>query len=168
MSNSVSIEAETPAPDWIVRFVDDIPTGVALFDRELRYVAANASWVKAFRLAEAPLAGQRHDELDLVGGSQFAELQRRAIAGEIVSGCDSVETDAAGRLWQRAVSFRPRRARDGSVLGIMAAMQEVVTAPSANITQPTPDRLTGIPGREAGCAPRSSRLAVPLAPPRCF
>ena len=149
MSSSVSIEAETPAPDWIARFVDDIPTGVALFDRELRYVAANASWVKAFRLAAAPLAGQRHDELDSVGGSQFAELQRRAIAGEIVSGCDSVETDAAGRLWQRAVSFRPRRARDGSVLGIMAAMQEVVTAPSANITQPTPDRLTGIPGREA-------------------
>jgi len=37
----------------------------------------------------------------------------------IVSGCDSVETDATGRLWQRAVSFRPRRAHDGSVVGII-------------------------------------------------
>jgi diguanylate cyclase (GGDEF)-like protein len=149
MSSSVSIEAEAPAPDWIARFVDDIPTGVALFDRELRYVAANPSWVKAFRLAAGPLAGQRHDELDPAGGSQFAELQRRAVAGEVVSGCDSVESDATGRLWQRAVSFRPRRARDGSVLGVMAALQEVVTAASGSITQPAPDRLTGIAGREA-------------------
>jgi PAS domain-containing protein len=74
MSTSVSIEAEAPAPDWIARFVDDIPTGVALFDRELRYVAANASWVKAFRLAAVPLAGQRHDDVDAAGGSQFGEL----------------------------------------------------------------------------------------------
>jgi predicted signal transduction protein with EAL and GGDEF domain len=160
MSTSVNIEAEAPAPDWITRFVDDIPTGVALFDRELRYVTANAGWVKAFRLSAAPLAGQRHDELDPTGGSQFAALQARAIAGEVVSGCDSVETDAAGRLWQRAVSFRPRRARDGSVLGVTAALQEVVTAPSANIAQPMPDRLTGIAGREAFLA----RLRAALKP----
>jgi predicted signal transduction protein with EAL and GGDEF domain len=149
MSISVSLEAEAPAPDWIARFVDDIPTGVALFDRELRYIAANASWVNAFRLAAVSLAGQRHDEVDPAGGSQFAELQRRAMAGEIISGCDSVETDAAGRLWQRAVSFRPRRGRDGRVLGVMAALQEVVTASSGNDAQPTPDRLTGIAAREA-------------------
>src|SRR5690349_7684559 len=109
MSTSLSIEAEAPAPDWVARFVDDIPTGVALFDRELRYIAANASWVSAFRLAAVSLAGQRHDDVDPGGGSQFAELQRRAIAGEVVSGCDSIETDTAGRLWQRTVSFRPRR-----------------------------------------------------------
>jgi diguanylate cyclase (GGDEF)-like protein len=149
MSTSVSTKAETPAPDWIARFVDDIPTGVALFDRELRYLAANASWIKAFRLAAVSLAGQRHDELDPAVGSQFAELQRRAAAGEIVSGCDSVETDATGRLWQRAVSFRPRRARDGGILGVIAALQEVITAANGNAGQATPDRLTGIAGREA-------------------
>src|SRR4030095_1439788 len=92
MSTSVSIEAEAPAPDWIARFVDDIPTGVALFDRELRYVAAHASWIKTCRLAAMSLAGQRHDEVDPAGGSHFSELQRRAIIGEVVSGCDSVET----------------------------------------------------------------------------
>ena len=163
MSTSVSIEAEAPAPDWIARFVDDIPTGVALFDRELRYVAANASWVNAFRLAAVSLAGQRHDDVDPAGGSQFVELQRRAIAGEIVSGCDSVETDAAGRLWQRAVSFRPRRARDGGILGVMAALQEVVTTAGGNAAQATPDRLTGIAGREAFLG--RLRAALPASSP---
>jgi diguanylate cyclase (GGDEF)-like protein len=149
MSTTVSIEAAAPAPDWIARFVDDIPTGVALFDGELRYVAANASWIKAFRLAAMSLAGQRHDEVDPAGGSHFAELQRRAIAGEVVNGCDSVETDATGRLWQRAVSFRPRRSHDGGVVGVIAALHEVVTAAAGNDGQATSDRLTGIAGREA-------------------
>jgi diguanylate cyclase (GGDEF)-like protein len=162
MSTSASIEAEAPAPDWVARFVDDIPTGVALFDRELRYVAANASWIKAFRLAAMSLAGQRHDEVDSSGGSHFAELQRRAIAGEIVSGCDSVETDATGRLWQRAVSFRPRRAHDGSVVGIIGALHEVVTAVGGNNGQATPDRLTGIAGRESFLG----RLRSGMAPVR--
>ena len=149
MSTSVSIEAEAPTSDWLARFVDDIPTGVALFDQELRYVAANASWVRAFRLATVSLAGQRHDEITPAAGSQFAELQRRAMGGENVSGCDSVETDATGQLWQRAVSFRPRRGRDGSVLGLMAALHEVVIAREGNVAQAAPDRLTGIAGREA-------------------
>ena len=160
MSTSVSLGAEMPPPDWIERFVDDIPTGIALFDRELRYVAANASWVNAFHLTSVSLAGQRHDELDPAGGSRFAEMQRRAIAGEIVTGCDSIETDAAGRLWRRSISFRPRRARDGTVLGIMAALHEIVTAPNGSMAAPSPDRLTGIAGREAFL----QRLRAAVAP----
>ena len=31
-------------PDWRTRFVTEIPAAVALFDRELRYLAASAAW----------------------------------------------------------------------------------------------------------------------------
>lgn len=159
-TNGLSAEAETPPPDWITRFVDDIPTGVAVFDRELRYVAANAPWVNAFRLAPVSLAGQRHDDLDQGGAAQFAELQRRALSGEIVNGCDTIETDAAGRLYRRAISFRPRLARNGSVFGVMAALHEIMTAPPDRTVQDGPDRLTGVAGREAFLA----RLRAALAP----
>src|SRR5947209_14126485 len=98
-STSLALAAEMPSPQWLARFVDDIPTGVAVFDRELRYIAANACWIKAFQLAAASLAGKQHHELDRGTGAPFIELQRRALFGEMVTGCNRVESDAGGHLF---------------------------------------------------------------------
>ncbi len=149
-----------PPPEWIARFVDDIPTGVAVFDRELRYVAANAPWIKTLRLATASPAGRRHHEVDRAGGAPFAELQRRALFGEVVSGCNTVETDAAGHQSQRAISVRPWLARDGAVLGVIAALHEIVTAPDDKADPDSPDRLTGIAGTSLLPCPASSGAGV--------
>ena len=43
-------DPDIQAPEWITQFVADIPSAVALFDRELRYVAANNRWLNAFGL----------------------------------------------------------------------------------------------------------------------
>ena len=110
MARSLGQDVETPSPEWITRFVDDIPTGVAVFDRDLNYVAANTAWLDAFALGVCPLQGQRHDALDPVSGAQIGELQRRALCGQVVEGCNTVERDAAGRLHHRAISARVRAA----------------------------------------------------------
>jgi diguanylate cyclase (GGDEF)-like protein len=144
---SSSPAAAAPPPEWVARFVDDIPTGVAVFDRELRYVAANTRWVNTFGLASVALVGQCHHDFDLDGGLQFAQLQRRALSGEAVNGCDTSERDAAGQLHRRAISVRPRFGRDGAILGVIAALHKIVTAPSDPAVQDAADRLTGIAGR---------------------
>jgi predicted signal transduction protein with EAL and GGDEF domain len=148
MSTALTVEPEAAAADWMARFVDDIPAGVAVFDRELRYVVANMPWAKAFRLAPVSLPGQYHHELDRGSGSQFAELLQRALSGESVCGCDAVESDALGQLFRRSISFRPRFASDGRVVGVVAAMHQVATAVREKGVHGGPDRLTGIPGRE--------------------
>jgi diguanylate cyclase (GGDEF)-like protein len=148
MPTSLSPAAAPPPPEWVARFVDDIPTGVAVFDRELRYVAANAAWVNSFGLAGVALAGQCHHEFDLDGGLQFAQLQRRALSGEAVNGCETSDSDAAGQLHRRAISVRSRLGRDGSILGVIAALHEIVSAPSDKAVQDASDRLTGIAGRQ--------------------
>ncbi len=147
MATSVSRELEPLPPDWIRQFVDEIPSGIAVFDCELRYIAANPAWVDAFRLAAVPLSGRRHDELDLLSGLEMAELQRRALTGETAQGCDSIERDGAGRLHQRVVSARPRVGPDGTLLGVIAALHEVVTTDGANGLQDVADQLTGVAGR---------------------
>ena len=35
-------------PDWRARLVTDIPSAVALFDSECRYIAASAAWIAVF------------------------------------------------------------------------------------------------------------------------
>jgi diguanylate cyclase (GGDEF)-like protein/PAS domain S-box-containing protein len=146
-ASSRSFQAKNQPPESIARFVEDIPTAVAVFDRQLRYLAANALWIDAFGLAAAALVGQRHHEIVPRASADFAELQRRALSGECAEGCETALTDAAGRLRHRSLSVRPRRAADGAVLGVVAALHEVVTAPGDTVGHEIRDHLTGIAGR---------------------
>jgi diguanylate cyclase (GGDEF)-like protein len=143
MATSVSREPEASPSDWVRHFVDEIPSGIAVFDHELRYIAANPRWTKAFHLAAAALAGRRHDELDPRGGAGIAELLRRALSGDTVEGC----ADGAGQLDRRVVGVRPRVAHDGSIIGAVAALHEIVTADREERAEEAPDQLTGIAGR---------------------
>jgi predicted signal transduction protein with EAL and GGDEF domain len=160
MSANPSPEPAAPPPEWIAQFVDDIPTGVAVFDQDLRYVAANSPWVDTFGLDMAALAGQRHHELDLHGGAQFVELQKRALSGEAVQGSKTINSDDGGRLRRRAISVRPRLALDGAIVGVIAALHDVAAAPADKTQRDASDRLTGIPGRQRFFA----RLRAALEP----
>ncbi|MGE5270476.1 MAG: putative bifunctional diguanylate cyclase/phosphodiesterase [Thiohalocapsa sp.] len=161
--SSLDFAAEMASPEWLARFVDAVPTGMALFDRELRYAAANALWAKGFRLGSAVVPGRWHHELecrgDTGGDAAFADLQRRALLGEIVNGCQSVEADAAGNLLHRAITARPWHG-PGGVQGVIAAMHEIVTAAPDNGRDDLPDRLTGIAGRDRFLARLKSALAA--------
>ena len=42
----MSSDSERPE-DWRAQFVRELPAAVALFDRDLRYVAASAAWITA-------------------------------------------------------------------------------------------------------------------------
>src|SRR3982074_181399 len=143
MAPGSSREPEASPSDWVRHFVDEIPSGIAVFDHELRYIAANPRWTKAFHLAAAVLAGGRHGELDPVGGACIAELLRRALSGDTVEGC----ADGAGELHRRVVGIRPRVAHDGSIIGAVAALHEVVTVNGDHRAEDAPDQLTGIAGR---------------------
>src|SRR5713226_3432247 len=147
MSASPSPEAKAPPPEWIAQFVDEIPTGIAVFDRELRYVAANTPWVDTFGLATVSLAGQRHHDLDQLGGARLSELQQRALSGESINSCDTLDSDAGGQR-RRAISVRPRLALDGAIVGVIAALHEITPEASDQTPPDTSDRLTGIPGRQ--------------------
>src|SRR6202162_5509682 len=132
--------------DWRAQFITGIPTAVALFNRELRYIAASAAWIAAFDLSREPLAVRRHDELRKTGDNALAEVQRRGLAGESVEDYESPENDFTGH-WSRGVfSARPHRELDGSIIGVLIAVQQ---APGAEqVSPPIPDALTGLPARD--------------------
>src|SRR5579872_973651 len=68
----------------LTSFLADLPVSVALFDCDLRYVAANAGWLAAFGISGEVPAGQRHDEVVPTGDPGLAELQQRVLAGEAI------------------------------------------------------------------------------------
>src|SRR5579862_4308846 len=117
--------------------VKDIPAPVALFDRELRYIAASPSWVGGFALARDPLAGDRHDELSTAGRAALDEVQRRALAGEGVDDCLVVETDWTQQASGAFLSARPYRDRDGAVIGVIVTLRKA-GRPDAVVAMPSP------------------------------
>lgn len=136
------------SPDWRAQFVTDIPAAVALFDRELRYVAASAAWIAAFDLSRVPLIGCRHDELRKTGDEALAHVQRRALAGENVEDYESTEHPPDLKRRRQMFSARPHRDLEGTIAGVLVAVEEIGTQDSGEAAAPTPDPLTGLASRD--------------------
>jgi len=159
MLTKTSLEPETPLPEWMARFVADIPSAVALFDREQRYIAANIRWLNAFGIVADGLAGHSHEQFDPFGAPPLAELHRRAMSGEpaeiSLTGDDALADGASHRI----VSARPHRDRDGAVLGVVATLHELSPVATEKSLQHATDALTGLAGRHCFMARVRSTVA---------
>ena len=172
MATRTSPGPEAPIPEWITRFVDDIPSAVALFDRELRYVAANNRWLNALGVVGDGLIGQCHDQVDPHSAPIFSDLHRRALSGETVEASladDNALTEGGSH---RIVSARPHRDRDGKILGVVATMHEALSIATEKSLEYASDGLTGLAGRHCFMARVRAAVAphaqVHAGPPRSF
>jgi PAS domain S-box-containing protein len=147
MVTSVGQEPDAFQLEWMSRFVADIPSAVALFDRERRYLAANHAWLEAFGIAGERLIGQSHDRVDPRSALDFAELHRRALTGETAETSLAGEEDLVGAVRRRMISVRPRRDADGAIVGVVASVCETGALAGEQSLQDACDGLTGLAGR---------------------
>jgi diguanylate cyclase len=108
---------------WGARLIAEIPAAVALFDRELRYVAASPEWTKAFALFGPPLAGQVHDEFCAFGQAALRHAQLRALGGESVDDHPIGAADSRQLAAGTVLSARPHRNRHGAIAGVVVALR---------------------------------------------
>jgi diguanylate cyclase (GGDEF)-like protein len=158
MATKTSSDPDVQVPEWITRFVADIPSAVALFDSKLRYVAANNRWLNAFGLVGDVPIGQYHDRVDPHGAPTLADLHRRALAGESVEGCLTDDDELHQGASQRIVSMRPQHDRDGVIVGVVATLHEAVAIATEKSLEYANDALTGLAGRH--CFMKRVREAI--------
>ncbi len=132
--------------DFTARSIREIPAAVALFDRDLCYVAASKRWIAAFGLPRLPLPGWHHDELCRAGQEGLGEVQRRALAGETVEDYQLVDDEAVPNPRPAILRARPHRRHDGSIVGVIVGLREV-PVPTVIERAPAPDPLTGLADR---------------------
>jgi diguanylate cyclase (GGDEF)-like protein len=133
--------------DWRAQFLRELPAAVALFDRDLRYIAASAAWIAAFALPAMALAGCRHDELGKPGGDALEEVQRRALAGKNVEHYGALHDDPSRKSWRPIFSARPHRDADGTIDGVVVALRQDHPFAGEDVLQAVPDALTGLVDR---------------------
>jgi len=76
-------------------FVDRLPASAAMFDRDMRYVAASGRWMAAYQL-DAGILGRSLYEVFPDLPERWKQVHRRALAGEVVRGDDDCVDRADG------------------------------------------------------------------------
>lgn len=107
-------------------FLNDAPAGVAIFDRDMRYLEASERWKRDYGLVGRDIMGRSHYEILPEIPERWKEIHRACLAGA----CDGRDADpfnrSDGRVdWVRW-EIRPWRQDDGAIGGIVI-FSEIVT-----------------------------------------
>jgi PAS domain S-box-containing protein len=69
-------------------FIELAPVGLAMFNRELRYIRSSLKWQAVMAASDAVLTGRHHYEDLTAMPEKWMDAHRRALAGEVVTGED--------------------------------------------------------------------------------
>lgn len=112
-------------------FIEHAPAALAMFDREMRYLAISERWRQTYDITEPDILGRRHYDVIPDMPPAWRERHRRGLAGE-ASRSDEDRFDRADgtTLWLRW-ELLPWRASDGSVGGIILFLEDITEAKRA-------------------------------------
>ena len=123
---SAVAEAARRASEAQLRLLlDHTPAALALFDREMRYIAVNRRWLESHDLWGQAVVGQSHYALFPDMPNHWRDAHRRALAGEVVTGtAEPLQRRDGSTLWGRW-EVHPWRAADGSIGGVVIFAENV-------------------------------------------
>jgi two-component system, cell cycle sensor histidine kinase and response regulator CckA len=117
-------QASRESEERLRLFMENIPAAIAMFDRDMRYIAVSGRWAEHFGGAEH-LLGKPHYEIFPDCPEHWRAGHRRGMAGEIVR----VEEDLwqlpdGSDVWSR-YEVRPWRTTDGEIGGIIIFTEDI-------------------------------------------
>ncbi|WP_245553400.1 PAS domain S-box protein [Echinicola vietnamensis] len=107
-------------------FVTHAPAAVAMFDKEIRYIAYSNRWLEEYQLEGKDLYGKSHYEVFGTISEEWKAIHARCLKGEVISNeedrwrPDGWDHDQFLR-WE----VRPWHHYDGSIGGIMMLTQDI-------------------------------------------
>lgn len=106
-------------------FVKNVPAGVAMLDRDMRYLQVSDRWCLDYSLDSSQVIGRSHYEIFPDVPERWKEMHRRALQGETLrANEDAWERDDGATTWVRW-EIRPWRTPTGSVGGILIFAEDI-------------------------------------------
>jgi len=106
-------------------FFSQAPVAIAMFDRDMRYLASSHLWIQLFSPDEPDLLGRCHYDVFPNLPQHWIDAHRRGLAGEaVLEQLDGVDTPPFGKRWFRW-EVQPWRHRDGAIGGITIFGEDV-------------------------------------------
>ncbi len=106
------------------QFIADAPNAMAMFDLDMRYLAASALWLRDFGLGESPVGRSHYDVFPEINDALRA-VHRRCLAGatEVAERGRFVRAD--GRVQWLRWEVRPWREADDAIGGVIVASLDI-------------------------------------------
>jgi PAS domain S-box-containing protein len=137
-------EALRASEDLLKIFVKSVPVGVAMLDRDMRYLQVSDRWCADYSLDNAQALGRSHYELFPDCPERWKEMHSRGLAGETLRADEDRWDRGDGTpTWVRW-EIRPWRTSSGTVGGILIfaedithrkEMEEAISAMSRKLIQ---------------------------------
>jgi PAS domain S-box-containing protein len=105
-------------------FVKNVPAGVAMLDRDMRYLQVSDRFCSDYSVDSAQVLGRSHYELFPDIPERWKEIHRRALQGETVRADEDRWDREDGTLWVRW-EIRPWRNSDGLQGGILIFAEDI-------------------------------------------
>lgn len=112
-------------------FIEHAPASLAMFDREMRYLAVSRRWLDDYFLGDRDLYGLCHYDVFPEIGEDWKAIHRRAMAGEVVRSEEDRFVRADGRVQWLRWEVRPWHAADGTVGGIVVFSEDITARKKA-------------------------------------
>ncbi|KAA6459250.1 EAL domain-containing protein [Acidobacteria bacterium AB60] len=104
--------------------IENAPVGLAMFDCDMRYLAASGRWLEIIGRPGENILGRCHYDL-LPNSESYREIHQRALAGEPQK-CDEDRFQRPdGSVQWRRWEILPWRADDGQLGGIVSFMEDI-------------------------------------------
>jgi PAS domain S-box-containing protein len=106
-------------------FIEHAPASLAMFDREMRYLAASRRWMTDYHLGDRDVRGQSHYALFPEVPERWKEVHRRTLEGEIVRADEDRFVRVDGKVQWVRWETRPWHAANGAIGGIVIFAEEI-------------------------------------------
>jgi PAS domain S-box-containing protein len=106
-------------------FIEQAPVAIAMFDRDMRYIAASHRWKEDYLLGDKNLIGRSHYEVFPELPESFKAIHQRGMRGEIANSEGDRFDRADGTVQWLKWEMRPWYASQGEVGGIVIMSEEI-------------------------------------------
>jgi len=105
-------------------FIEHAPAALAMFDHDMRYIAASRRWIDDFRLG-ADIIGRPHYEIFQNTPENWRDAHRRGLAGEVVREPEDCYAHPDGTARWLRWEVRPWRDVDDAIGGIVIFTEDI-------------------------------------------
>jgi diguanylate cyclase (GGDEF)-like protein/PAS domain S-box-containing protein len=120
-------EALRESKELLQLFIEHAPAALAMFDREMRYLAVSRRWIECYFLLGKEVLGHIHYDLFPDIPERWREAHRRGMAGETLRADEDRFERADGSVHWIKWEIRPWRTASGDVGGIVLFSEDVTT-----------------------------------------